>query len=411
MAKKKKKSGGLTFTRDLAVCTDGKTVADFEKEGAAKAGMSVEEWRRAVVNELNAATKDSVNAAFKSGEGTTWSGQGQAMAGRFHDVAAGLEADGGYQSSDKLFDLLEGRLPGLERVGKDKVGYNEYKRPMWTYLKKKGLVEDRNWQHTSAVSWVGPDKKRMYATNMTPYVVRRSGTAYDFKKGAIVKLVDQKDPSNFAYAQVLGVGPSGEGKLEISQGAWGYLGYPSTGKSTPAGVQGIGYATVVSSGTSANPNSMLTGDQIQLAGSLGESGLLTQAKPGGAVTVDDLKSSVSALDAKKQQTLEKNLNAGARRELERMQKPAEEKKADASGGPKLLRGFETVYAGTTMRRVGYAAARCVHEGGGYVCEGSDSVFVGNSPLARLYDGTSDGQAVETGLETVVVGGGTTSALV
>lgn len=406
---KKKKTGGLTFTRALAVCTDGKSVAEFEKEGAAKAGMTVEEWRKAVVKELKEATPKSVNEAFKSGEGAGWSGEGQAMADRFHAVANGLET-AQYDSSDKMFDLLEGKLPGLERVGKDRVGYNEYKRPMWTYLKKKGLVEDRNWQHTSAVSWVGPDKRRMYASNMTPYVIKRSGTPYDFKKGSIVKLVDQKDPSTFAYAQVLGVGPSGDPKLELSQGAWKYLGYDATGKSTPAGVGGIGYQTVVNAGTSANPSSMLTGDQIQLAGGLGEAGLLKQAKPGGAITTDDLKSSVDGLSDKERAALDKHLNEGARRELDRMKKPAEEKRADAGGGPKLVRGFETVYAGTTMRRVGYAAPKCVHEAGGFVCEGSDSVYVGKHPLARLYDGTSDGQAVEVGLETVHVGGGTASAV-
>jgi len=411
MAKKKKaKKAGPTFVkaRNLAVCTDGKTVADFEKEGAKKAGLTVEEWRKRVVEELKAATPKSVDEAFAKGEGSGWSGQGQAMADRFNAVATGLETTN-YDSSDKMFDLLEGNVPGLERVGKDRVGYTEYKRPMWTYLKKKGLVEDRNWQHTSAVSWVGPGHKRMYATNMTPYVVRRKGTPYDFKKGAIVKLVDSKDPSNFAYAQVLGVGPTGDPKLELSQGAWSYLGYDTTGASTPAGVGSIGYQTVVSSGTSANPNAMLSGDQIQLAGSLGESGLLQQAKPGGAVTTADLATSVAALDDKQAAALDKHLNAGARRELERMKKPVE-KKADASGGgPKLVKGFDTVFAGEKLRKVGYANAACIHEAGGYVCEGSDSVWVGKYPLARLFDGTSDGKEVKTGNDTILVGGGTTSA--
>ena len=205
--------------------------------------------------------------AFAKGEGTTWSGQGAAMAGRFNKMAEGLTTTG-YDSPDKLQDLLEGRTPGLSEVGVDKVGYNKYKRPMWTYLKKQGLVEDRNWQHTSAVSWVSGGK-RVYATNMIPYFVKRSGTAYNYQKGAIIKLVDGKDPTNFAYAQVLGVGPSGDPKMELSQGAWKYLGYDADGKSVPAGASSIGHMQVAPGGVSANPSAMLSGDQIQLAGALG----------------------------------------------------------------------------------------------------------------------------------------------
>ena len=65
--------------------------------------------------------------------------------------------------------------------------------------------------------------------------------------------------------------------------------------------------------------------------------------------------------------------------------------------------------GSNMRLVGYACEKCVHDGGGYVIEGSSTVYVGKYPLARVGDATSDGLAVVTGDETVFVGGTPTSA--
>lgn len=417
MAKKKKskskEKAGPVFVakKKLAVCTDGKPVSEFEKEGAKKAGLSVEEWRKKVIETLKAADKKSVSEAFAKGEGTSWASQASTMADRFNAVGKGME-DMTWDSPDKLQDMLEGKTPGLEAMGVDIKGYTQYKRPMWTYLKKHGLVEDRNWQHTSAVSWVDKAGKRHYATNMIPYVVRRTGTSYNFAKGTIIKLVDGNDPNNVAYAQVLGVGPKGDPKLELSQGAWGYLGYEADGKSVPAGAGSVGYQEVVPGGLSSRDmGAMLTGDQIQLAGALGDAGLLQKA--GKAVTVDDINKAVDGLDDAKMKRLDKSLNEGARREIEKRQKEKGKKEADASlatgGGPRLMKGFETVLAGPEMRKVGYANAKCVHEAGGHVKEGSECVFVGKWPLARIGDGTSDDLEVKTGNETIFVGGQPSSA--
>ncbi|MBK6517149.1 MAG: hypothetical protein IPG04_24270 [Polyangiaceae bacterium] len=411
MATKKKKKAGPTFVanKNLAVCTDGKPVREWEKEGAKKAGLSVADWRKKVAETLKAADKKSVAEAFATGEGKSWADEAGTMADRFNAVANGME-EMQWDSPDKLQNMLEGGHPGLEAMGVDIKGYTQYKRPMWTYLKKKGLVEDRNWQHTSAVSWVDKKtKKRYYAENTIPYVIRRSGTAYDFPKGAILKLVDGKDPTNFAYAQVLGVGPSGDPKLELSQGAWGYLGYAADGKSVPAGSGSLGYQQVVPGGISSSTSTMLSGDQIQLAGALGEAGLL--GREGKATSIGDIDKAVDGLDEAKLKKLDPYLNEGAKRALEERKKRKKET-ADASqsgSGPKLIKGFETVFAGPEGRKVGYADAKCIHQAGGHVSEGSDCVYVGKWPLARIGDGTSDDKEVKTGNETIFVGGNPTSA--
>jgi hypothetical protein len=49
--------------------------------------------------------------------------------------------------------------------------------------------------------------------------------------------------------------------------------------------------------------------------------------------------------------------------------------ASAGGGPELLYGDLTVFHGPDERAIGYAAATSMHQAGGYMIEGSTTVFV------------------------------------
>lgn len=76
-------------------------------------------------------------------------------------------------------------------------------------------------------------------------------------------------------------------------------------------------------------------------------------------------------------------------------------------GPKtgmiLIEGYPNVFHGRDLKKVGYADVACVHTGGGHVAEGSATVFVGKYPLSRVGDATSDGLAVVSGADEVLVG--------
>ena len=77
-------------TSKLAVCKDGMTVAKWEAAGAAKKGISIDQWRQEVVDTLAKATPESVAAAF--GKGTTPAAQAyKAQAGtlskQFNEVS------------------------------------------------------------------------------------------------------------------------------------------------------------------------------------------------------------------------------------------------------------------------------------------------------------------------------------
>jgi hypothetical protein len=374
-----------------------------------------------------------------------------------------------WSSGSDLGNLLDGKVPGLGSFAGNGSGYNQHKRPMWWYLWRKGLAYEADWQQETAISWVdvpamaayrdakkkydaakkkhdeeqaayakqkrlfakgklataptppaplGPaptPPRPIYADPANPFVVSRRGTEFDWAKGTIVKLTASEAGSatGSTYAQVVEQGPTGEGKLEASLGAWRNMGYSDvTPTQDPAGVD-LGYSTVASGGSNfggANVDSYLTGDDVQLAGALGESGMLSRT-PGKAVSVSDLERSVQKNGLGPDdvpEKLEKNLNEGGKRALKRIREQLDLKKAMESGRFELMRGFATVLTGKDQRRVAYADAECLHSGGGFVKEGSATVYVGKHPLGRVDDGTSDGYAIKTGSETVFVGGPPTS---
>jgi hypothetical protein len=417
-------------TSQLAVCKDGMTVAQWEAAGAAKKGISIEQWRQEVVDTLAKATPEDVAAAF--GRGTSTDAQAyQAQAGTlskqfnevstaFSDPAAKTKTPTPWSSSDQLQGLLEGKVPGFSQYGGPKTGYNQYKRPMWWYLLTKGYVIEADWQHETSVSWVDQAGKKVYVSPETPYAVTRPNTDFAFPMGSILKLAQKGGNGVPTYAQVLEAGPgiyklprdAKNNKLELSKGTWDRLG-KSEGKVGKG--YSLDYSKVTEGGKPGAAGTQLTGDQIQLAGALGDAKMLSRSE--GAISVNDLSNSLKKHNITPDNIppkLQESLNDGGKRAIEDLDAKAKaqggQASASAGGGRyQLVKGFPTVATGKDQRLVGYANAACLHTGGGYVIEGSSTVYVGQFPIGRVADGTSDGYAVTTGDDTVFVGGTPTSA--
>jgi hypothetical protein len=79
---------------------------------------------------------------------------------------------------------------------------------------------------------------------------------------------------------------------------------------------------------------------------------------------------------------------------------------DRAAALKVLYGLYSVRHGGDTKAVGYADPTTKHEGGGYMNQGSNTVFVGPilAPLARVGDGTSDGLKAVNGALDFYVGG-------
>jgi uncharacterized Zn-binding protein involved in type VI secretion len=370
-----------------AVCGDGISPANFEKQSyeqwkkqAGNENKSIQEWRNAVVKALSdASTKDKL---YEGGSVTS------DQAKRFHEVGdllGGKKAGQAAWTDTKQFDdLMNGRVKGFTEYGKlDAKGnwhdsyYGTYRKPMFRYLKEKGLMDQAYWQHETKASFVNNGKRQYADPTEVPYLVSNAAPV-----GSFVKITAPNGKST--YARVL---ESGTEKAETSLKGWWNLGYPNT----TTAANPVNYLEVTPLGSGAFPKGAksvdqyyMSNDEIQRAGKL-----LEEGKAKNIVTRQDLFE--------------------AERKLAPKQASADPAAAEGGGGNKLVHGFPTVAIGSNMRLVGYACEECIHDGGGYVKEGSSTVYVGKYPFARIADATNDGLSVVTGDETVFIGGTPTSA--
>jgi len=382
--------GSMGTKLKAAVCGDGISPANFEKmsyeQWKKKAGnenKTIQEWRDAVSKALtDASTKDKL---YEGGNVTA------DQAKRFHEVGdlfSGKKAgQAKWTTTEQFDDLMNGRIKGFNEYGKlDAKGnwqdsyYGSHRKPMFRYLKEKGLVDQAYWQHETKASFVNNGKRQYADPTEVPYLVSNAAPV-----GSFVKVTAPNGKST--YARVL---ESGTEKAEVSLKGWWNLGYPNT----TTAANPVNTLEVTPLGAGAFPKGAksvdqyyMSNDEIQRAGKL-----LEEGKAKNIVTRKDLE------------------------EAEKKQKPAGDKQASADpavdeggGGNRLVHGFPTVAIGSNMRLVGYACEECIHDGGGYVKEGSSTVYVGKYPFARIADATNDGLSVVTGDETVFIGGTPTSA--
>lgn len=388
--------------RHAAVCGDGISIANFEKMSQAKSGKStLQEWRDAVVDALKNAKEGDKTYAYKGNDTISAS-----QAKMFNEVGAALAGDTPgttkYESTAQLENLLTGKIKGLEKFGNidpSQVNnpkysgwtnyYPTHRMPMWRYLYEKGLADQAFWQHETTVSFVGANKEKIYVDpTEIPYVVSNAGTP-----GSFVKVTAPN--GNSTYARILEAGTE---YAESSLKTWKNLGYDNvTTKAAPAGtlkVEPLGGGALPKAASARSAETyFFNNDEIQRAGKLLEKGYKIDTR-------DDLR----AAEAKEQQ------KQGQQQQQQQQTSASADPAVPAGGGgPRLEKGFQTVAIGKNMRRVGYACEQCTHEAGGYVLQGSATVYVGKYPFSRIGDMTSDELAVETGDETVLIGGAPSSA--
>jgi hypothetical protein len=407
------------YTAAAAVCADGLTSKTFEERSAGR-GKAVDTWRREVVDALKTAKEGDATARKKvpltKDVASRFNALGNAIS---PDPASGKAPTVSWSTPEHLDALLDGKVKGFEDFG----SYTERERPMWAYLKKKGLAYEADWQHTTAASFVQKVTKDGKETRVTryveadkiPYVVRR-GT-YQPPMGSYVKVTAPN--GNSVYARVLEAGPKDEG-TEASLKVWEALGYagvtPSAAPAKTLTYDNLGTPPKGALNTSFE-SGYLSHEEIQLAGALVESG---DAKH--VATHQDLFDAMTKKHGDEARAVAKKAGVEFPKDMKPTpERPAAPEKPAAkptkkgakakktAGGPKLERGFVTVAIGPELRRAGYADAACTHTGGGSVREGAHGVYVGRFPLARVGDGTTDGLAIVTGCESVVIGGPPTTA--
>lgn len=405
------------YSAPAAVCADGLTSKSFEERSAGS--KAVDTWRREVVDALRDAKEGDKTA--RKGHPVT-----KALADRYHALAKAMSPDPktgaapavSWSSPADLDALLDGKVKGFEDFG----SYSDRERPMWAYLKKKGLAYEADWQHTTAASFVQTIEKdgkkervtRYAEADSIPYVVRR-GT-YQPPMGSYVKVTAPNGKS--VYARVLEAGPSEEG-TEASLKVWEALGYsgvtPNAAPASTLTYQNLGSPPAGALNTDF-AQGYLSHEEIQLAGSLIEGGdakhVATHQQLFDAMTK---KHGDRAREVAKEKgvTFPEDMKPTPEKPKEAPKPKAKAKaKGKKTAGLRLEKGFPTVAIGPALRRVGYADAACTHEGGGSVKEGACGVYVGVHPLARVGDATTDGLGVVSGADSVLVGGApTTSKLV
>ena len=398
-------------------------VAAAKAQAAQEASqLSIADWRRSVIDKLGSA-KQGDYAGYSIGKGknrtkvTLTEGQANAMNAASQALGPDKAGNLKWQSSAQLEQLLNGTLPGAtNQFTADK--YSSRRRPMFGYLGTKGLIYDPDWQPETSVSYVQTTKaadgtivkKRYYPDPLTvPYVVRRPGI-FTPTFGSFVKVTNPAAGGGSTYARVLEGGPKDKHGAEASLKTLEAIAAPGQSVS-PTGTsigditfKPIGRPPAYEGGYKVGVDD-LNNEEIQLAG-----WLIDKKGVNHIGTHDQLKDAIAkvgkeAEDKAKALGLDpKNPGkaaAAAPAAPAAAQQPA--------AGPLLLTGFPTVAIGPELNCAGYADITCEHEAGGSVAEGAWGIFLGDSPMARVGDKTTDQLNVKTGNTQVQVFGPPSSA--
>lgn len=360
-AQQKGKKGKKPSDKEIKKQADKDATDLVDSLGPAEQAAYIRAWKGAVIDRMSAAGYKSEAAILKgTAPGST----------PWVDQTPGASAD----QLKKIYD------------GKD---YNDYRYPL---LKAIGgdLIADTAWQPETTASFINAQGEKTYANPNTEYYWVSDGKGYP--PGTFAKITGPNGKS--VYARALdtnpkkGVSPSGTAgrQLEASPALFRALGYSASGNYAPEGNFDIQVFPGSHGGVAADKLGHLTNEETQEAGKLIE---------------DKTVKSIS-----NREDLERARKAKAEKDNPQGAEPAPHK--DQKTGMILLQGFPTVFHGPDLLAVGYACEECVHSGGGFVKEGSDTVYVGKYPLSRIADATSDNLAVVSGGPDTLVGGGTTT---
>lgn len=413
----KKDSGPVTNqTLTAATDTDGVTYEEFERESARKwktRQVSTElqkiaraeetakgkkkkgdEEKKYTKKEADKLAKEQVDALSADDQKKYMREWKQAVIDRMktqgYKKDAGILTGDGKEGSTSWLDQTPGAKDDLFRKIYDGKDYNGYRYPLLTAL-GSGLVTDPAWQPETSASFINKDGEKTYANPTTEYYWVSDGKTYPI--GTFAKVTGPNGKSVYARALdangtkgISANGAGGKRQLEASPALFQALGYSASGMSAPDGDFKVQVFPGSSGGVARDKLGHLTNAETQEAGKLIEDG-----------TVKSISSKEDLDRAKK-----------AKEEKDKGEKDKAPPKDDKKTGLLLRKGFPGVYHGREQYEVGYACVDCLHDGGGFVKEGSDTVYVGKYPLSRIADATSDGLNVVSGGPGTWVGGGTTS---
>jgi hypothetical protein len=356
-----------------AIDGDGRAPGSYIEASIKSSGLSREEWFKRF-NEGIAATGHTANitdgASFQQWIDERYSGYSK----------QGISNDGyGTAKGPGLYhDMLT-----INRVGSSGLNDN---------LKKgeprKNLLYDTGWQYKATLKFpvstidASGKKKTTYKyadLSKANYIARtmklKDGvlTAADGGHvGDIYKVYDPQNPENFTYAML---GDSS----------------PNTAKTNDRNKTEVTTPAIESLGWSGTPNGGIKGSPSLVAKRLGPNTMMKQSG-----------SRLMPYAPATEPTNAQIIRDGEILDWKLRLKPEAPK---SSGSFQLKLGENTVMLGPDALPAGYADATCLHTGGGYIAEGSQSVFVGKGlwNAARVDDTTSDGYFVTTGALTVEIG--------
>lgn len=416
-AKKKKSKEEIQKDVNAAKKAARAQVASATPEEKAAA---LKEWKQGVIDALH---KASAGDTYRTGNTL---GADQATA--FHNAADALEGklpgttswvDQAPSADDQLGNLLNGKVSAehLGAFGGTDAGYNHLKRPMWNYLYRQGLAYEGDWQIETSVSYINKAGEKTFTDASTEAYFVADGKKVP--AGTWAQITAPNGVTRFAQARDLN-GKKADPYGELSAGLWKQLGYADAAPDSVPLPEGNDRVKVkIFPGSAGAPpydkygnlsyeDSHFTPEETQQAGQLLADGKVksigtradlyrAQGKEPPAETATDPEKWKTKEEWKKQREEAKAKEQGGK-------KKATSKDKKKVAGLLLLDGYPTVMIGPEMRLVGYANVACLHEGGGYVNQGSGTVFVGKFPFSRIGDGTSDALAVVAGADTVFAGG-------
>ncbi|MFT3767412.1 MAG: hypothetical protein QM820_18320 [Minicystis sp.] len=374
-AKKEYKEKGLS-NDDFNAAKDKYDAMTPEQKDAA-----YREWQNGLLSDLDSAKAGDIYSNGLGGKSALSKDQANALHGAADELRAGGWQTQPPGNSDALAQLL----------AKHKDDYNSFQIPFWNIKGAHGgKVWDPFWQSDSSVGKVGykdPDGQKDPNPLTTPYIV---ADGKQFKAGDYALVTAQNGMSTFVRVMdanpSLGVaGNKADGRqAEMSPATYEALGYKGGAPLYPPTSE-VKVQAFPGSGSGRGAVGYLTPQETQEAGELIKSG-----------KVDSIRSREELAEAKADPEKFKARKAAEKKEDE--EKAAEKKKgkgkgkgktASAGSGIPILVAANTVFAGQLKRQVGKASPEAIHEGGGYLAQGSNSVTVENCPLPRIGDMTSD----------------------
>lgn len=383
---------------------EGMTVKRLEEKSAEMSGRSMDEWRKAVLDKMQAGDK-SMQAAGKFLSDKNWTGanpKAPADPGAFSQLVGN-----GYVGAHDGLPSSHAMMKGL---GKE-------------------LIYDTDWQPNTTVSYVvrytsadakaktipkgkeiGDVKTSKYVDPETqPGIVAREGV--DGGIGSFARVGDASNP--LRYAQVLDGKPGGSRMAEINIATGQNLGDTSFDPNSAEGSTDVSIVSKSPYGTGGRELPMgaqLGNEQTQYAGWLAENkgasygDISTQSALGNTMEKHKDDPAFKQYQKDVKEALDKQKKA-----LDKARQDAIDKHLKAGGGDRVERGVPGVLAGKDRQEI--VTVTSPTRSGDKLKEGRVGTYAGvdQQPVSTLGSVTVQGQAVVTAIDSVHVFGAPTSA--